>query len=158
MRYSIARMITFLARKSQGYIGSALSKYNLTAAEQPFFMALQHNAGITQEGLTTLVGVDKAATARAVKSLEEKGFLIRIQDEQDRRQNLIYATDAAKQISEAVRNELLCFNDLLIQGISEEELEIIHAGLMKMANNLSALSDSQDSVSKKGRHRDETNE
>lgn len=156
MSYSIARMITFLARKSQGYIGSALSKYNITAAEQPFFMALQHHAGITQEGLTSLVGVDKAATTRAVKSLEKKGYLIRIQDERDRRQNLIYATDAAKKISKAVSDELLCFNDLLIQGISEEELEIIRAGLMKMDNNLSALFGSKNCASKGG-HENETN-
>lgn len=47
MKRSIARMISLLARKSQCYIGSALSSYNLTAAEQPFFMALQHYEGMT---------------------------------------------------------------------------------------------------------------
>ena len=46
MNKSIARMINLLARKSQSYIGNALCKYNLTAAEQPFFMALQHYEGV----------------------------------------------------------------------------------------------------------------
>lgn len=140
MDNSIARMIMLLARKSQSYIGSALSKYNITAAEQPFFMAIQHHKGVTQEELTALVCVDKAATARAVKSLEEKGFLTRIQDEHDRRQNRVYATNMAIQLADAVYSELLQLNDLLTQGISPEEIDIIFAGLQKMEQNFSCLS------------------
>lgn len=142
MDTSIARMITLLARKSQSYIGSALSKYNITAAEQPFFMAIQHHKGITQEELTALVCVDKAATARAVKSLEEKGFLVRVQDEQDRRQNRIYSTDTAAQLAEDVRSELLRFNELLTQGITPEEIDILFTGLQKMEKNFADLSNS----------------
>lgn len=143
MNNSIARMITLLARKSQSYIGSALSKYNITAAEQPFFMAIQRHKGVTQEELTALVCVDKAATARAVKSLEEKGFLTRVQDEHDRRQNRIYATDLAIRLAESVRGELFQFNDLLTRGISAEEIDTIFAGLLKMEKNLSNLSSSK---------------
>jgi len=46
---SIGRLINLLARKSQMYLGKVLSQYNLTAAEEPFFMALQNREGITQE-------------------------------------------------------------------------------------------------------------
>lgn len=139
MDSSIARMITLLARKSQGYIGNALGKYNITAAEQPFFMALQYNEGITQEELTAIVCVDKAATARAIKSLEEKGFLTRIQDAHDRRRNRIYPTDAARQLGPIVKKELLYFNHLLTQGLDAESLEIIYAGLKKMEENFAGI-------------------
>lgn len=135
MDQSIGRMITLLARKSQGYLGEALSKYNLTAAEQPFFMALQSCEGLTQEELTAIVCVDKAATARAVKSLEEKGYLIRVQDDKDRRQNRIYPTDAAKQMAAAVRSELLHFNDMLTRGIDPGNLEIVYEALLQMEDN-----------------------
>lgn len=140
MDRSIARMITLLARKSQIYIGNILNKYNLTAAEQPFFMALQRHEGVTQEELTALVCVDKAATARAVKSLEEKGYLIRVQDEQDRRQNRIYPTEAAKELAPDVRRELLHFNEVLTNGIEEEALEGIYEGLLKMEENFALMS------------------
>lgn len=136
-------MITLLARKSQSYIGSALGKYNLSAAEQPFFMALQRYEGATQEELTAIVCVDKAATARAVKSLEEKGYLIRVQDKQDRRQNRIYPSDTANRLADAVRSELLHFNDLLTQGIDPQDLDIIFAGLQKMEENFSNISNNK---------------
>lgn len=139
MKNKITRMITLLARKSQMCIGNVLSKYNLTAAEQPFFMALQHNEGITQEELTAIVCVDKAATTRAVKSLEEKGYLIRKQDERDRRQNRIYATTQAKQISGMVRKELLHLNDMVTQDIGLEEIDILYNALLKMDENFTKI-------------------
>lgn len=139
MEKSIARMITLLARKSQNYIGSALQKYHLSAAEQPFFMALQQHEGVTQEELTQLVCVDKAATARAVRSLEEKGFLIRLQDMKDRRQNRIYPTDAAKQLADDVQKELLHFNDLLTKGLDSQSLESVYEALQKMDQNFAEL-------------------
>lgn len=135
METTIARMITLLARKSQLYIGNALQKYDITAAEQPFFMALQHHEGITQEELTAMVCVDKAVTTRVVKSLEEKGYLIRTKDEKDKRQNRIYPTAKTRQLGPVVQEELYRFNNLLTQGIDKESLEMLHTALLKMDEN-----------------------
>lgn len=156
MDKSIARMISILARKSQSHIGAALAKYDLSAAEQPFFMALQHDEGVTQEELTAMVSVDKAATARAVKSLEEKGFVTRVQDSRDRRQNRIYPTDKARQLADAVREELHCFNDRLTRGLDHESIEIIFSGLRKMEENLSGGPAGQNAAANQGDERDGT--
>lgn len=147
-------MVTLLARKSQAHIGSALEKYDLSAAEQPFFMALQHHEGITQEQLTAIVCVDKAATARAVRSLEEKGYLVRRQDETDRRQNRIYPTEAAKRLGPMVKKELLRFNDQLTRGIRPEELDIISSCLQTMEENLAAAADRKAGSAEQGGQRD----
>lgn len=139
MEKSIARMITLLARKSQAYIGIVLSKYNLTAAEQPFFMALQRYEGVTQEELTALVCVDKAVTARVMKSLEEKGYLIRLQDEKDKRQNRIYPTKAAKELGPVVKRDLLNFNRLLTRGFEAEDQDFLYDALIKMEENFADI-------------------
>lgn len=156
MDKSIGRMITLLARKSQGYLSGALSRHNLTVMEQPFFMALQHYEGITQEELTVIACVDKSATARAVKSLEEKGYLIRVQDKQDKRQNRIYPTITAKQLGETVRNELLHFNDLLTQGIEPENLDLVYEALLKMEENLTDILNDKRMPIKRGGKQDGT--
>jgi len=81
---SIGRLINLLARKSQMYLGKVLSQYNLRQQKSRFLWLCKNREGITQEELTSIVCVDKAATARAVRSLEEKGYLLRIQDEKDK--------------------------------------------------------------------------
>lgn len=140
MNRSTLRMITLLARKSQMYMGVTLkNKYNITAAEQPFFMALQRCEGVTQEELTAMVCVDKAVTTRVVKSLEDKGYLTRVKDTQDRRQNRIYPTTLTRELGAAVQKDLLMFNDAVTQGISGEELEVVQKALIKMEANFAEL-------------------
>ena len=139
MEKSIARMITLLSRKCQCYFSRELPKFGITAAEQPFFMALQRCEGITQEELTAVVCVDKSATARAVRSLEQKGFLIRVQDKNNRRQNRIYPTEKARQLGPVVKKELLHFNAMMIQGIPPETAELIYAALEKMEENFEEI-------------------
>lgn len=139
MKMTTARLITLIGRKSQRYIGSALSKYNISAAEQPFFVAVQQNEGATQEELTAMAGVDKAATARAVKSLEEKGFIRRVQDEKDRRQNRLYPTDKAKSLRNSVRGELLGLDSKLTEGIDDDSLKLVYETLCRMNENLDNL-------------------
>lgn len=129
-------MITLLARRSQFYIGNILKKYDLSVAEQPFFMTLQQYEGITQEELTALVCVDKAVTTRVVRSMEEKGYLVRIQDEKDRRQNRIYPTDKARELGPKVKAELLRFNGQLTEGFDDQSLEQLYDSLLKIEENL----------------------
>lgn len=158
MKKSIGRMITLLARKSQIYLGNALNKYDLTAAEQPFFMALQRYEGITQEELTAIVCVDKAVTTRVVRSLEEKGYLTRLQDEKDRRQNRIYPTKKAKQLALVVKEELQKFNDMLTEGIDIKSQELICQILLQMEDNLTYTKTVKDEQTERKRQYHEKNE
>lgn len=139
MGISITKQVIYTARQSQLCVGSRMEKYGITAAEEPFFMAVQSHEGATQEVLTSLVGVDKAATTRAIDSLEKKGYVVRQKDEKDRRQKRIYATEKASAIAQAVREELLHLNDEILNGISEEDQMIFYRTLLKMQENLKII-------------------
>lgn len=136
MNKSITKQMIYAARLSQLCIGSCLEKYGITAAEEPFFMAVQAHAGADQETLTSLVGVDKAATTRAVCSLEKKGFLTRRQDERDRRQKRIYPTEKSTRIYSDVLKELLRLNEAVLDGIPDTDRETVYRALLKMGENL----------------------
>ena len=139
MEPSIMRLITLLARKNQIYLSGALAKFGLTAAEEPFFMALYHHEGVTQEELTGLVFVDKAVTTRVVKSLEAKGLLFRVRDQADQRCNRIYPTQAAKEQYEAVHETLLDFNQRLVESLSEEDRQSLDRSLRAMQKNMNEV-------------------
>lgn len=148
MDYSITREIMYTARQSQLCIGVQMEKYGITAAEEPFFMAIQKHIGATQEELTSLVGVDKALTTRVISSLEKKGYLIRRQDEKDRRQNRVYATQKALNIGGMVKAELLQLNDEILRGISKEDRIILYHSLLIMEENLKRLKNQERGESK----------
>lgn len=133
---SVMRMITLLARKNQIYLSGTLAKFGLTAAEEPFFMALNNSEGITQEELTGLVYVDKAVTTRVVKSLEAKGFLFRVRDKDDQRCNRLYLTEKAKGQYEAVHKMLLDFNQRLLGNLLAGDCENLSRSLRVMQENM----------------------
>lgn len=103
-------------------------------------MVLQSHEGITQEELMALLYIDKATTARSLKSLELKGYLIRLHDVANRRQNRLYLTG----LKEPVRDELSKLNIKITYGIDPVVLDLFYSALGKMKKNLGI-------ISKKGR-------
>ena len=135
MANCVGRVMTRLARKCQIAVGNALQQYNLTAAEEPFLMSVLNNEGLTQEALTAYVGVDKAAASRTVRSLEEKGFLVRVQDPKDKRQNRVYPTDKAREVGPKVRKELYKINLALTEDLTQEEDDQVYHLLVRIEEN-----------------------
>lgn len=131
------RDLLHVSRKAQTCVGSVVRKYHITIAEEPFFMAIQSHDGATQEELTALVGVDKAMTTRVIHSLEHKGLVKRVQDINDKRQNRIYKSEKADEISESVRNDLLRLNQSFTEGISRKDMESFMCTLAVLDANIS---------------------
>lgn len=136
---TITKRLIYAARKAQLCIGCRLAPYGITAAEEPFFMMVTHHGGATQEELTAMVGVDKSATARAVRSLERKGYVTRRQDAADRRQNRVFATDAALAAAEQVHAELLRLDGEIIRGLSERDISALSGELALIEQNLTDI-------------------
>lgn len=113
MSKSIGRIISILSRKIQQDLKDVVSPFGINVGEEPYFMTLVNEDGLTQDELTKKVMVDKAATTRAVKSLEEKGFIIRKIDSADKRSKRLYLTSKGKEIAEPLRLALWAYNQSL---------------------------------------------
>lgn len=133
----LSRDLLRVSRKAQTCVGAVVKKYNITVAEEPFFMAISSHNGATQEELTALVGVDKAMTTRVIHSLESKGLVKRMQDEKDKRQNRIYKTDKVDEINEIVLKDLLQFNQIFTAGIDNDDLDNFMRTLAVLERNIS---------------------
>ena len=133
----LSRDLLRVSRKAQICIGSIVKKYNISVAEEPFFMAINSHDGATQEELTALVGVDKAMTTRVIHSLESKGLVKRMQDAKDKRQNRIYKTNKVNEISDTVLKDLLQLNQIFTTGINNDDLDNFMRTLAVLEDNIS---------------------
>lgn len=146
MKNSIGRLISILHRKSQVYINYALSEFNITSAEYSFLLCLFKEDGKTQEQLSSYLDIDKSATTRAIKSLEEKDYVIKLKDSNDKRFNRIYLTEKAKKNKKKIRQRIFYWSDFLMEDINDEDAEIVFKALENMVNkidktNLKSLGD-----------------
>ena len=80
--------------------------------------------------------IEKGTTARALKKLEEQGFVTRIKDENDKRSNKIYLNDKAKDVREGVLDVLNDWNKEITKSLTEEEEEMLKSLLEKVCKNI----------------------
>ena len=110
------RKITKIARETEKLVLLSLREEGVGTAEIDLIHALRHHPGCTQAALAELLHADKAAIARRTKNLEAKGFLVRQDDPNDRRSQLLYPTGKAGAIPPSRfatyidRPETVCYN------------------------------------------------
>ncbi|BFT74821.1 MarR family winged helix-turn-helix transcriptional regulator [Paenibacillus sp. P36] len=134
-RNSIPRWISLLYRYGQMYIGEHLKAYDIGKGQHIFLNALYKEDGLTQEELADYLKIDKGTTAKALKKLEEQGYITRTVSEKDKRCNEVHLTEKALLIKEDVRKVLTDWRERLTDGLSQEEKQLALTILEKMGNN-----------------------
>ena len=133
---SIGRLIAILHRQSQIFTNKVLKEFSLTSAEYPFLFALYHKEGQTQEELSSYLYIDKAATARVIKTLIAKDFVTKEQDNQDKRCNRIFLTEKAKREREEIHKRVMQWNSYITEDLDDETYRCIVAGLQAMVKQV----------------------
>ena len=113
----IGKYISLLHRKGSIFINRELSNYGIGSGQFMFLLELYIQDGRNQEELSERLKIDKGTTARALKKLEEQGFITRLKDECDKRSNKIYLTQKAKDVQENVYDILDEWNKKLRESL-----------------------------------------
>ena len=92
-----SRWFGILNRRSQAYIVKACEPLDITFSEYVLILNLYDHEGVSQEDMAGLMFVDKAVVARTIKSLEAKGYVRRVQGEQDKRIKRLYTTEKGNE-------------------------------------------------------------
>lgn len=126
------RKITKIAREAERLVLLTLREEGVGTAEIDLIHALRHNPGCTQAMLAEILHADKAAIARRTKNLEAKGFLVRKDDPNDRRSQLLYPTDRAETLKSSKAEIEAAFYEYLTSALSTEEATAFAALLDKV--------------------------
>ncbi len=134
-RNSIPRWVSLLYRYGQAYIGDRLKHLDIGKGQHIFLNALYKEDGLSQEELSAYLKIDKGTTAKALKKLEEQGYITRSVSEVDKRRNIVQLTQKALNIKGEVRSVLTDWRERLTYGLTEEEKQLAHSILEKMGDN-----------------------
>ena len=117
------RKITKIAREAEKLVLRMLRAEGVGTAEIDLIHALRHNPGCTQAKLAEILHADKAAIARRTKNLEDKGYLVRRNDPDDRRSQLLYPTAQAEALKSSKAEIEASFYEYLSSVLTEKEAE-----------------------------------
>ncbi|MBM9616972.1 winged helix-turn-helix transcriptional regulator [Desulfobulbus rhabdoformis] len=136
-RKTPARFITLLFRMFTVYLNQEMPKFRIGTGQYIFLAELFDEDGRSQDDLTRSTFLNKANTARALKKLEELGFIRRVSDGDDQRIKHTYLEPAAREIEEEFWEIILKWSEILSQDLSRQRQELLLADLEKMADNAS---------------------
>lgn len=92
------RQITKIAREVNKFTVRTMKADGIGTAEFDFIHLVRHHPGITQAEVRNELRIDKGAAARRTANLEEKGYLVRKENPNDKRSQLLYATEKAERL------------------------------------------------------------
>ena len=128
----IGRYVSQIYRKGNAYIGKQLSHIGVGSGQFMFLLQLYRKDGRSQEELSEILNIDKGTTARAIKKLEDDGFLYRERDENDKRAYKIYLTDKGNDVKDTIVEALNSWEDIITSRLSNEERIILDLLLNKI--------------------------
>ena len=99
------------------------TKYDATMATGFALLSLDKEDGTPSTTLGPKMGMEATSLTRTLKSMEDKGLIIRKRNPNDGRGVLIYLTEFGKEKRELSRNTVLKFNETIRQNIPEEKLK-----------------------------------
>lgn len=118
---SFGRKITKIAREVSKFTVQAMKEDGIGTAEFDFVHLLRHHPGLTQAQVREELKIDKGAAARRAASLEAKGYIIRKENPEDGRSQLLYATEKAQSLRNSKASIETVFYDWLLEELSEED-------------------------------------
>ena len=134
-RKTPARFITLLFRMFTVYLNREMSKLKIGTGQYIFLAELFDADGRSQEDLTRSTFLNKANTARALKKLEDHGYIRRVSDSNDQRVKHAYLEPAAREIEDEFWNIILKWSEILSRDLSKKRKEQLLTDLEKMADN-----------------------
>lgn len=132
---SIVRHISVLYRYGQSYIAKRLELFNIGSGQYVFLMALYRKGGISQEELSNYLKIDKGTTAKAIKKLEEEGYLVRDIDLRDKRAYKVFLTPKALEVIPTIKAVSQDWKKVIMSDFSEEESLWVEKIFQRMSEN-----------------------
>lgn len=99
------------------------SKYGASMSVGFALLSIDKENGIPSTALGPQMGMEPTSLTRTLKSMEDKGLIVRKKNPVDGRGVLIHLTKLGKEKRELSKDRVLKFNDVVRQHVSQEKLD-----------------------------------
>jgi MarR family transcriptional regulator for hemolysin len=128
-----------VARSLSNAFDLYLKPFDLTRSQWRALMYVSRTPGISQAELAEQLSVGRMSVTVVLDRLQDKGYLRRVADDTDRRQNRIYLTPSAEALLPTVREAGRKWLDELLVGLSDEEQQTAVNALQRIKRNAARL-------------------
>jgi len=111
------------------------AQFGVTMATGFALLSIDPEEGTPSTSLGPKMGMEATSLSRTLKTMEEKGLIVRKPNPEDGRGVLIHLTEFGKEKRNYSRDRVLTFNDAIKENASDEEL----TGFYKVAEIINRM-------------------
>ncbi|MCH4886404.1 MarR family transcriptional regulator [Acidaminobacter sp. JC074] len=132
---NLHRYIGLLNSRARRYFDHHLSEYALDHNYSTYIIHIVKIEGIRQDQLADHLGVNRSSVKRAIEHLEKHGYATRKVYEFDKRKYTLHPTQKAHDMFDKIMQLKREWNDILTEGFSDDERELISSMILDMNKN-----------------------
>lgn len=132
--FQIHRIQKTIFRKGNQMFQEA--KIDLQVEQFPILVSVAALDGVSQQKIAEVTRRDKSSIQRTLVALEKKGLVTVEQDTEDKRRNLVYATQDGKLLAVKLKKILKKAEEEVFKVITEDEKQAAMRSLKDVANKL----------------------
>lgn len=118
-------LVSQLAKEFARALQSQALQLGFSAGQFPILVELWEGDGLTQKQLLERVDIEQATMANTLSRMERDGLIERKPHPKDRRAQLIYLTDKAREIKDGAISAVCAADNVLLNGLKRFEKELL---------------------------------
>ena len=126
------KILNNISRSQAIYRRSRISAGDLQSCHYAYILTISGKPGRSQEEIAQELLVNKSTVTRNLNYLEEKGYIKRKPEKNDKRQFSVFPTEKMLSVLPEIKKASDQWMDLLSEGISPDELKVFHSVLQQM--------------------------
>ena len=134
----IIKTMNEIVRCGMQYRNERLAPFGLKSSHASYLLEIYRSPGISQDGLAKRICFNKSNIARQIAVLEEDGFVQRKPSQDDKRIMELYPTEKTLELMPQIRQVLRDWRCYLMEGLSQEEKEVLDKALESMRQRAGA--------------------
>lgn len=119
----IFRYFNIISKHSNVYLDEVLKQFDLCSCHRTFIHKIYEQPGITRDKIKNIVHIHPSNTTRTIDYLEEKGYISKKINEQDKRICQLYPTSKLKDVYEILIKAEENWINIITKDFSIEEKE-----------------------------------
>ena len=132
-RIEVLRDIGKIARALDSIANIEFKEYQLSKGQYLYLIRIFENPGIIPDRLAEMIKVDRTTAARAIKKLEEKGFIRKEADDVNKKIRRLFVTEDGAKLVPIIQLENQYSNQIALQNLSKKEIEAFYKALKIVA-------------------------
>ena len=131
----ILKDMSTIVRFSGIFMNRSLADKNISSTENYILMYLFGKDTVSQDEIVEYYAIDKGSISKTIRSLEQKGYIERYPNPENRRENIIKLSTLGLETFSESRSSLDEWHTMMMDGITIEEFKKVSKIISKMAEN-----------------------